>query len=139
MSYALDYPIAAQASESARAAFIRRTYAHLAGAIAAFAAIDTFLLNLPGIEELGMAMRSHWWLVLVLMMGASWIADYWAQSNTSMAMQYLGLGLYVVAEAFLFVPLLCIIQFQLPNSEGVILTAGIYTLAIVAGLTVTCF
>ena len=33
MSYAMEQPIALRASESARAAFIRRTYGHLAGAI----------------------------------------------------------------------------------------------------------
>ena len=35
MSYAMDRPIAVEASGSERAAFIRRTYGHLAGAVLA--------------------------------------------------------------------------------------------------------
>ena len=46
MSYAMESPIAVRASESARAAFIRRTYAHLAGAILAFAAIEFLIFGL---------------------------------------------------------------------------------------------
>lgn len=139
MSYALDYPIAAQASESARAAFIRRTYAHLAGAILAFAGIEYGLLQIPGIEQLVMGMLHAWIGVLLLMMGAGWVARYMARSDASPAVQYAGLALYVVAEAVLFLPLLYIVAYRLPNSAGLIPTAGVYTLAIVAGLTLTVF
>jgi len=36
--------------------------------------------------------------VLLAFWGASWLAQTWAHSQTSRAMQYMGLGLYVVAE-----------------------------------------
>ena len=51
MSYGLSH-VAAQAPATERAAFIRRTYAHLALAILAFAGLEAFLLNLPGIDNI---------------------------------------------------------------------------------------
>ena len=51
MSYAMEYPVAARAPASARVAFIRRTYAHLAGAILAFVGLETLLISIPHIEE----------------------------------------------------------------------------------------
>ena len=44
MSYAMDYPLAASAGESARGAFIRRTYAHLAGAILADVGVTVLVI-----------------------------------------------------------------------------------------------
>jgi FtsH-binding integral membrane protein len=133
MSYAMERPIAIRASESARAAFIRRTYAHLAGAILVFVALETVLLQLPGIENIVRSTMGMGWLVVLLaFMGVSWLANMWAHSQTSPAIQYLGLGLYVVAEAVIFLPLLYIAKTQYPNA---IQTAGILTLAMFAGLS----
>lgn len=139
MSYALDYPIAAQASETARAAFIRRTYAHLAGAVLAFVGLEYLLFQIPGIENLARSMDRAWMGVILLFMGAGWVARYWARSGSSPATQYMGLALYVVTWAIMFVPLLLGISMSIPNSQGLIATAAIYTLAIFAGLTVTVF
>src|SRR5579883_710094 len=100
MSYGYDYSVAARAASSERALFIRRTYAHLAGAILAFMGIETVLLNVVGPEQifsvLG-ASRFSWLIVLLAFMAAGWIARAWAHSESSPAIQYLGLGLYVVA------------------------------------------
>ena len=52
----------------------------------------------------------HWLAFLGAFMAVSWIADRWAHSNVSREMQYVGLGLYVLAEAIIFVPLLFIAQ-----------------------------
>jgi len=91
MSYGYDYsPPAAQARASDRAAFIRRTYGHLAGAILAFVALEYFLLQLPGIDDF---LRSFlttpytWLIVLVGFMVVGWVAQTWAQSDTSPAIQ----------------------------------------------------
>jgi FtsH-binding integral membrane protein len=144
MSYPLEYEyqqdrIAAEATGTARAAFIRRTYGHLAGAVLAFIALEMVLLQLPGIQELveGMAgSRLVWLVVLGAFIGVSWLAQSWAQSETSVGLQYLGLGLYVVAQAVIFVPLLYIAQMFYP---GAIQTAGILTLAVFGGLTLVAF
>jgi FtsH-binding integral membrane protein len=142
MSYGLEYsPVAARAEASARTIFIRKTYLHLAGAILIFTALETFLVNLPGVEGfVNMMFASQWsWLiVLIAFMGVSWLATSWARSDTSPGLQYLGLSLYVVAEAVIFLPMLYIAHTRFPN-ENVIGTAGILTLAVFAGLTVAVF
>ena len=88
--YAMEQPIAVRATESARAAFIRRTYAHLAGAILAFVIIEFLLLRLPNIERIviGMAGSGVTWLVIVgAFIGVSFLADVWARSDTSPGLQ----------------------------------------------------
>ena len=49
-----------------------------------------------------------WLVVLGLFMVVSYVANNWAMSAVSPAKQYAGLGLYVVAEAIIFLPLLYI-------------------------------
>lgn len=136
MSYALDYPIVERAPASERAAFIRRTYAHVAGAIMAFAALEAVLLTMPGVENLVRMMigRGQWsWLIVLgAFMLVSWVAERWAQSTTSISTQYAGLLLYVVAEAVIFLPLLWLANTFAP---GAIMSAGIMTLAVFGGLT----
>jgi FtsH-binding integral membrane protein len=141
MSYSYDYPLAAEAPASTRATFIRRTYAHLAGAILAFAALEAFLLNaVPMVEVLGLlaATRYSWLIVLAVFMAVSWIAERWAQSDCSPGLQYLGLGLYVVAEAVIFLPLLYLADSLFPD-QNLIATAGIMTLTVFGGLTLGVF
>ncbi len=133
---------AALAAEDARATFIRRTYLHLAGAILAFVGIEAAIFTLVPVEALDSTMRlifaSNWgWLVVLLgFMGVSWLAQTWASSNTSQSVQYLGLTLYVVAEAAIFVPLLYIANRFAPAA---IPAAGILTLVVFGGLTALIF
>ncbi|NLF74025.1 MAG: permease [Candidatus Anammoximicrobium sp.] len=129
------YTFAAQAAADERAGFIAKTYAHLAGAIVAFIAIEAVLLNTPGIENLvGLMLgtRYGWLVVLGLFMVVSWIADSWAQSPVSPTKQYWGLGLFVVAEAVIFVPLLFIAQ---RVDANIIPLAGFTTLVLFSVLT----
>ncbi|MEM7360701.1 MAG: Bax inhibitor-1 family protein [Pseudomonadota bacterium] len=122
-----------------RAAFIRRTYGHLAGAIAAFALIESQLLKL-GLAEPILAMLAvspwTWLLVLGAFMLISNIANNWAQSNTSREMQYAGLGLFVVAWSILFLPVMYMAMTYAPN---VLPTAAMITGALVGGLTLVVF
>src|SRR5690349_15431716 len=88
MSYAMEHPIAIRAEASARAAFIRRTYAHLAGAILAFVALEAVLLRLEPVRELAANLirgngSVSWLVVLLAFMGVSWLANMWAHSETS--------------------------------------------------------
>lgn len=101
-----DAVIYAGASE--RAVFIRRTYAHLALAVMAFIVVEWMLLQSPIAAPMARAMTGgfSWLIVLAAFMGVSWLAERWANSDTSPGMQYLGLGLFVVAEAVIFLPLL---------------------------------
>ena len=146
MSYASDNPyknwgmVAAQAETNERASFIRQTYLHLLGAVAAFAAITGALLNSPlgeRITETLLGSQMGWLVVLGGFVLVSWIANKWASSSTSVGMQYLGLGLYVVAEAVIFVPLLYFASVQGP--PNVIANAAILTAVVFCGLTAIVF
>jgi len=104
-----------------KASFIRRTYGHLAIAIAAFALIEYQLISM-GLGEKAIAILAtskwSWLLVLGAFMGVGMLANNWAQSNTSRELQYAGLGLYVVAEAIIFLPLIYMASRFAPASAG---------------------
>ena len=129
---------AALAAESERATFIQRTYLHLAGAIGLFVAIEAAIFTLVPVETLDGVMqtlfRSNYGYLAVLLgfVGVSWLASSWANSGTSQSTQYLGLGLYVVAESVIFVPLLYIANKVAPMA---IPAAGVLTLVMFGGLT----
>jgi len=135
--------IAAQASEDERTAFMRRTYAHLLGAVIAFVAIETLLFALiprETLDQVVVTMFGGWTWLLVLggFMVVSWLARSWAMSTTSIATQYAGLGLYVLGQAVLFLPLLVIAVYY-SGQESLLPAAALLTLVIFGGLTAATF
>lgn len=137
-----EVTLADQAAQSARTAFIQKTYLHLFGAIIAFVGIEFILLQWEPALALAAWMVTGlggyaWLLVLAMFLGVSWIAERWARSDTSLAMQYAGLSLYVVAEAVIFLPLLFVAA--LYGGGQVIPTAGIVTGCVFTGLTGSAF
>jgi FtsH-binding integral membrane protein len=146
MSYAIDtYPsqTAAAAPASARAAFIRRTYGHLLGAVLAFIGIEAALLQTGlGVEFLQMLRVNNlaWIGLMVLFVAGGYMAQALARSRNAPAVQYTGLALYVVLEAVIFLPILTIAT-HAPQFAGkdLPLQAGIVTLLVFGGLTVTVF
>jgi FtsH-binding integral membrane protein len=147
MGYEMNHPLAIETSRSERAAFIRRTYAHLAGAILAFIAIETVIFGVlrqmdpVGFDNVLRGALAHpfsWLIVLGAFIGISYLANYWAFNGGSPGLQYAGLGLYVVAEALIFVPLLYVAIVYL-NDLAIIGQAGILTLCLFAGLTSVVF
>lgn len=139
---------------SERVRFIRLTYLHLLGAVLVFAGLlhqlmtNEFLVRTVSIKLTSFALggRWNWAIVLAAFMAISWVADYWASHTTSRAMQYVGLAVYVVAEALIFVPLLVIVivksQAIIARGGGdpnILRDAAITTLAIFAALTASVF
>jgi uncharacterized protein len=137
----------ATAGVDVRREFLKKTYGHLFGAIVAFIALEAALLSqasplfdaitVPILQALAGSQYS-WLIVLALFMAAGWLAQRWAMSDTSRGIQYLGLGLYIVAEAIIFIPLLYVAT-NVSNYEGVVPVAGVSTLLLFAGLTATVF
>jgi FtsH-binding integral membrane protein len=141
----------ATAGVSDRVSFIRKTYLHLLGAIVAFAGLLYLLMtnatlvtkvSLPLVTFALGGPRWHWGVVLAAFMAVSWLADAWASHATSRAMQYVGLAIYVVAEALIFVPLLAIVALTTHdilarggNEPNIIRDAALTTLAIFGALT----
>ena len=133
--------IAAEAPASERMAFIRKTYLHLGGAVLAFIALEAALLSSPLARPIVQTMlggRMSWLLVLGAFMLVGFVAERWAQSATSPAMQYLGLGLYVVAEAIIMLPLLYLAAY-VSGDPNIITKAGVLTGLVFVGLTGTVF
>lgn len=142
MSYAMDYPIAAHAAADERATFIRRTYGHLAGAILAFVALEAAIFK-SGLDEtiIGTLMangNAGLFVLMIAFIAAGYVAQWWAHNATSAAMQYAGLGLYVVTQALIFVPLLWV-AVNFTKDPNIIPMAGILTLGIFGGLTAAVF
>jgi FtsH-binding integral membrane protein len=132
---------AADAIPAERATFIRKTYLHVAAALAVFALMETYLVVSGAgraIAETMLGGSWSWFIVLGLFMGVSMLANWWANSQTSKGMQYLGLALYVVAEAIIFLPILFIAR-SMSGGGAMIGQAGIVTLGLVLGLTATVF
>jgi hypothetical protein len=140
--YALNYAVsAAQSAASERAAFIRRVYSHVAGAVLAFIGVEALLLNVLDHRTIVQVMLGRpwaWLIVLGLFMGAGVLARVWAQSRSSPAMQYMGLALYIVAEAIIFMPLLILANHMAPDSN-VIPHAALLTGCVFGGLTTAVF
>ena len=131
---------AAQALPAERAAFIRKTYLLLAFVVLGFIGVEA-LFFASGIANLIASVifssgSIGWLVVLALFMAISYLANRWAVSDTSVAVQYMGLGVFVIAEAVIFVPLLFIAAYS-SGDPGVILKAGIVSLGLFGGLTAT--
>ncbi len=136
--YAVGRPVA-EAPLETRTDFVRKTYTHLAGAIGLFAAVVWVLLQVVPAESvfrlLGASSYS-WLIVLGAFMGISWLANKWAYGGASRGMQYAGLGLYIVAQALIFLPMLMLATLYDPAAIG---KAAVVTGFMVLGLTAIAF
>ena len=148
MSYLVDGyygESVASAPPSERVRFIRRTYAHLAGAVLAWVAASAALISTGMAEQIVrdvfMANRFAWIMLMVVFMVGTMAAQYMARSRSSVGMQYAGLALYVSLYTILFLPILLIAsdpKFGVGNPKLPI-QAGIVTLAAFGALTVAVF
>jgi len=127
-----------QLDVSARATFIWRTYLHVVLSILGFAGIEVALfqagLARPIAESL---LGVNWLFVLGGFMVVGWLASHAAHRTESMAMQYLALGGFVLAQSIIFVPLLFVAHHQ--AGGGVIESAAYVTLMGFGGLTAIAF
>ncbi|MCG8423206.1 MAG: Bax inhibitor-1 family protein [Proteobacteria bacterium] len=128
----------ATAGVDERATFIKKTYAHLGGAIALFVLFEYLFLQTEIAQSWTRWALSgwNWLLVLGMFMVAGWVGEKWAQSDTSRGVQYLGLAVYIAAETIIFAPILYLIAY-VADSPHVIGNAAIITLIVFAGLTAT--
>lgn len=125
--------------DSRRIGFIRSTYVHLAGAIVAFTVLcAAFYMSDVGVAMLKLMGASKWaWIgFLGAFMVVGWFATSWADNADSNGKQLFGLGVYVVAEALIFAPILAIAGRIAPGAIG---AAAFITLLLVGGLTFTAF
>lgn len=123
------------ASVDARMTFIRKTYAHLAGAVMLFVLLSAIMYG-AGLGEAMLGLmgpsRFGWLLILGGFMVAGYLAQGLARSRQSIGAQYAGLTIYAVAEAVIFAPLIYVAQRLAP---GVLPEATVVTLAAFTGMT----
>ena len=124
----------ANASDVERKTFYRKTYAHVALGILGFIAAEWFLINnVP--ENLILAMISTSWIWL-LIIGAFWMVSTFTDKlalSPDRNMQYLGLMLFAVIEAIIFLPLIYIALVYVGGD--IIKQAAVISLALFGGLS----
>ncbi len=143
---------------SDRVAFLRKTYAHLGGALIAFALITAGMMKYMTVTSLTLASLGNtgmgFLLVIVLFMVVAYGGQRLAQSETSPGLQYLGLGISVLLWSVIAQPMIwfAIIKFSSnpyavfsgddmlsAKAAAVLGESAIVTLAIFIGLTATVF
>jgi len=127
----------ASAPASVRATFLKGTYAHVAGAILLFAGLEGALFASGLADQIApkfFGVPFAGLLILFGFMAASMLAGYFAQSHHPKPVQYAGLGLYILAEVVIFLPLLWLAEHKF-EGQHLAAQAGIVTLMAVAALT----
>lgn len=105
----------AELSETDRSSFIWKCYAHVVGAILAFAAIEVYLFESGIAYSIAAPMMGNWLLVLGAFMLASWGATHVAHRIESKNAQYAAFAFFIVVEALIFVPMLAMAMQMQPG------------------------
>src|SRR5574343_1751469 len=92
-----------------RAAFFKKTYSHVAYAILGFMLVEAILLRIVLVEwTMYMMSGKYIWLFII---GVFWLGSTMTDKlvfHPDRNKQYLGLGLYVLLEAIIFLPMITI-------------------------------
>jgi FtsH-binding integral membrane protein len=132
---ALPYatPVGQQATD-VRARFLRRTYAHLGGAVAAFVLLEWFLFSTGLAYALAeFVFGTSWLLILGGFVLVSWLSSSVAHRADSLAAQYGAYAALIVAETVIFAPMLALAAAYAP--PGTISQAAMLSAVGFAGLT----
>ncbi len=134
--------VIAYADGDVRQNFIRKTYVHLALAIALFAVLEWIMISM-GLHEKAIALLrsvgSFGWLGVLLVYGfASSMMHRWALNSVSLEKQYMAWGTSVLLEALIFLPLIGI-ALMFSKEVNILQQASIATIALVVGLTAVVF
>ena len=129
-----------ETSDQTRAEFYRKTYSHVAGGVLLFVIFEYLLLQSSGIVDFMLSMtQGYKWLIMLG--GFMFITNYAESTALKTAdknMQYLAYAIYILAEAFIFVPLLYIAMYYTDGSS-LLQQAAIVTLALFTGISAIVF
>lgn len=117
-------PVASLGVED-RSNFIWKCYAHVTGAILAFAGIEIYLFQNGIAQSIAGAMAGNWLIVLGAFMLVSWGASHVAHRVQSTGLQYAAFAGFVFAEALIFAPLLVAAEMVDPSWSIVESAAGV--------------
>ncbi|MGR7813057.1 Bax inhibitor-1/YccA family protein [Lacinutrix undariae] len=130
-----------QVSDVERVAFYKKTYSHVAGGVLLFVLFEYLLLQSETIVNFALSMTDGYkWLIMLG--GFMFITNYaerMALKSTSKQTQYLAYGLYILAEAFIFVPMIYVAATYMESGPEILNQAAIVTLALFTGLSAVVF
>lgn len=131
--------LVAHSTDVEKASFYKKTYLHVALAILAFAGVETVLLQTVPAEYIYMMIgqKYSWLLVLGIFWLASYLASKWSMAQ-SRSTQYFGLGIYVILQAIIFLPMMYIAMAYTDGGQ-VIFQAATLTVAMFAGISAVAF
>lgn len=127
-------------SEVDRVTFYKKTYSHVAGGVVVFVLFEYLLLQSDVIVNFALSMLQGWrWLI---MLGGFMLITNYAEGMALRAAdknkQYLAYGIYILAQAFIFVPMIFIAS-RYANGGELINQAAIVTLSLFTGLSAVVF
>ncbi|MBJ6369690.1 Bax inhibitor-1/YccA family protein [Snuella sedimenti] len=131
----------ADLSEADKVTFYKKTYTHVAGGVLVFILFEYLLLQSEAIVNFALSMTEGYrWLI---MLGGFMLVTNYAERMTLRTAdrnkQYMAYGLYILAEAFIFVPLIYIAAVYTDSGSEILNQAAIITLGLFTGLSAIVF
>ena len=117
-------PVSSLSVES-RSDFIWKCYAHVVGAILAFAGIESYLFSSGIAERIAVPMLNSWMMVMIAFIAVSWGATHLAHRLESVASQYAAFAVFVVAQSLIFAPMLWMAMAMDPSGSMIQSAAGV--------------
>lgn len=113
--------------------FLKRTYLHLLGAVAAFVGLEVVFFTTGIAQALAPVMASNWLIVLGGFMVLGFVANYFANKSVSVSAQYAQMAVTILLQALIFIPLLVYAVYF--SDPSVLSNAVLVTLVIFGGMT----
>lgn len=131
--------LVSNATDLEKATFYKNTYKHLAFAVLAFIGLETLLIKTVPVSVFQwMFSGSYIWLFII---GLFWLGSFVSTKlsfHPSQDMQYAGLGLYIILEALIFMPMIYF-AIAYAGSYDILMQAALTTLFMFSGLTAVVF
>jgi FtsH-binding integral membrane protein len=99
-------PFAATPATVDEQTFLRQTYFHLLGAVAAFVGLEFILFQTGIAQVLAPIMLSNWLIVIGGFMVLGFVTSYFTRRESSPQMQYVEMAITIALQAVIFIPLL---------------------------------
>ena len=125
-------------TEERRVAFYKKTYHHLAMAVLLFVIFEWVFFQIPAVMKFALSLTDGitWLVVLGGFMLVTSYAETMALKTHDIGKQYAALGIYVIAEAFIFIPMIYIaMAIAEQGGENILYQAAILTISLFTGLS----
>ncbi|MCC1483774.1 Bax inhibitor-1/YccA family protein [Winogradskyella immobilis] len=128
-------------SEVDRVEFYKKTYSHVAGGVLVFVLFEYLLLQSETVVNFMLSMLDgyKWLLLLGGFMLITNYAESTALRTADKNKQYLAYGVYIFAEALIFVPMIYFAAYYADSGMEILNQAAIVTLALFTGLSAIVF